>query len=188
MKKLSIFLISLMLLTFSNSASSGFFGDIFKELFGDSKNPADFLQNRDKVNNIICKVEYTQLDLTTGLEKTVEYNYRYNVNNIARKDDIMYLSAQDLTDEMNIWINESTNNIITNMTIINCKERREYSSKFFVWHREQRWSEYKGCPSEFNVELIDLLDRPKQRGYNVNIDRLTKDYEDGCKNYESMWK
>jgi hypothetical protein len=74
------------------------------------------------------------------------------------------------------------------MTIINCKERRYYINKFVAFINEQRWSEYKGCPSEFNVELIDLLDRPTQRGYNVNIDRLIKNYDDGCKNYNSIWE
>jgi hypothetical protein len=182
MKKLTTFLISLTLLTFNNSATAGFFGDIFKGFFEDKK-PSEVFQNRSDVNNVRCKVEYTQLDLTTGLEKTAKHTYRYNTNNIARETNIMYLSAQDLTDEMNIWLNESKNNIITNMTIINCKERREYSSKFYPWLNEQRWGEYKGCKDKYNVELINWLERPNQWGYNVHKARLIKDYADGCKNY-----
>jgi hypothetical protein len=176
-----------MLLTFSNTAFAGFFGDIFEELFGGGfKEPTTAA--RGDINNIRCKVEYTQLDLATGLEKRIEHTDQYVIVEMPKGYDILYLSTQDLADKINIWLNESENNVISNMTIINCKERRYYINKFVAFINEQRWSEYKGCPDEFNVELIDLLDRPTQRGYNVNIDRLTKNYEDGCKNYESMWK
>jgi hypothetical protein len=47
----------------------------------------------------------------------------------------MYLTAQDLTDKINIWLNESTNNIITNLTIINCEERK-FLFSIAVWKSE----------------------------------------------------
>jgi hypothetical protein len=182
MKKiLTTFLISLTLLTFSNTAFGGFFGDIFKDIFGDFKKTST--TERGGVNNVRCMVEYTQLDLATGLEKNVMITYRYNVNNMARETNVMDLSAQDLTDEINIWLNESPNNVIADMTIINCKERRKYTNKFIPWIGGQSWGEYKGCADEYNIKLIDWLERPKQWGFNVHKDRLIKDYEDGCKNY-----
>jgi hypothetical protein len=183
MKKLTMFLILLTILTFSNTASAGFFGDIFKELFGE-EHP---LEERGGVNNVRCKVEYTQLDLATGLEKNVKHTAQYEPIEISTQDDILHLSAQDLTDKINIWLNESKNNVISNMTIINCKERRLYVSKIIFFLTEQRWGKYKSCPDEFNIQLIDWLEHSKQWGYNVNKARLIKDYEDGCKNYISQF-
>jgi hypothetical protein len=179
MKKLTTFLILLTILTFSNTASASFFGDIFKELFGE-EHPTE---EHGGVNNVRCKVEYTQLDLATGLEKTVKHTDQYRLIDMMAGADVLYSLSQDLTDKINIWLKESKNNIITNMTIINCKERRIYVSKILFFLTEQRWSEYKGCPDEYNIELMSLLDRPKQWGYNVNKERLIKDYEEGCKNY-----
>jgi hypothetical protein len=179
MKKISTTF--LILFIFSNTTSAGFFGDIFKDFFGDFKKPS--LTSKGDVNNVRCKVEYTQLDLTTGLEKIIKHTAQYKVPHIARETNILYLSAQDLTEKINNWLNESPNNIITDLTIINCKESRIYIHKLFIFINEERWGEYKGCEDEHNIKLIDFLDRPKQWGYNVHKERLIKDYEDGCKNY-----
>jgi hypothetical protein len=185
MKKiLTTFLISLTLLTFSNSASAGFFGDIFKDFFGDFKKPST--TERGGVNNVRCMVEYTQLDLSTGLEKTVKHTAQYLIIALAKETNTLYLTAQDLTDKINIWLNESPNNFITNLTIINCKERRLYVSKI-SYAKEQRWSKYKGCEYEHNIKLIDFLEHPKQWGYNVHKDRLIRDYGDGCKDYKYLF-
>jgi hypothetical protein len=186
MKKIStIFLISLTLLTFSNSVFAGFFGDIFKDFFGDFKKPS--LVRKGDVNNVRCMVEYTQLDLSTGIEKNVKHTAQYDLILLSRETNVLYLTAQDLTDKINIWLNENKRNFISNMTIINCKERRLYSSKILSWNSENRWGEYKGCPDEFNIKLIDFLERPKQWGYNVHKERLIRDYEDGCRDYELFY-
>jgi hypothetical protein len=183
MKKLTIFLISLMLLTFNNNASASFFGDIFKDLFGDTWKPNDFLENSNSVNNVRCKIEYTQLDLATGLEKNVKYTAQYSVDDIAKGTDVLYLLSQDLTDKINIWLNESENNVISDMTIINCKERKFNVNQLAVWKSKMSWGEYKGCADEFNVRLVDWLEHHNQWGFNVHKERLIKDYEDGCVNY-----
>jgi hypothetical protein len=179
MKKLTMFLILLTILTFSNTASAGFFGDIFKELFGE-EHP---LEERGGVNNVRCKVEYTQLDLATGLEKNVKHTTQFEVRYIAKDTNIIYLTTQDFTDKINDWLDESKNNVVSNMTGINCKEKRFYTNQTSVWKSKQRWEEYKSCEDKYNVELINLLERHKQWGYNVHIERLIKDYEVGCKNY-----
>jgi hypothetical protein len=182
MKKISIFLISLTLLTFSNTASASFFKDVFKVLFGDIKKPSDIIGRTGGINAVRCKIEYTQLDLATGLEKNVKYSNRYNVRNLATGTSTLYLSAQDLTDEINVWLDESANNVITDLTIINCQEMRFFVS-VDVWKSEERWEEYKGCEDKYNVELINLLNHPNLWGYIVHKERLIKDYKDGCKNY-----
>jgi hypothetical protein len=176
-----------MLLTFSNITSASFFGNLFKELFGELDD-SRFSEKRGEVNNVRCKVEYTQLDLATGIEKNVKHTDQYVIIDISEGDDILYSAAQDITDKINIWLNKSKNNVITNLTIINCKERYLYMNQTDILSSEQRWGEYKGCADEFNIKLIDFLDRPKQWGYNVNKARLIKDYEDGCKNYNSRWR
>jgi hypothetical protein len=187
MKKLAIFLISLTLLTANNNAYAGFFGDVFEVVFGKSDEKTSeepWIEGRGMVNNVRCKIKYTQLDLATGLEENVEYTDQYDLSNMTKNEDVMSLSAQDLTDKLNNWLNKSPNNVITDLTIISCKERRLYTSKFFFWHNEYRWSEYKSCADEFNVELINLLKHPNQWGYKVHKERLIKEYEDGCVNYE----
>jgi hypothetical protein len=82
---------------------------------------------------------------------------------------------------MNTWLNESPNNIITNMTTINCKSRRLYFNGAGLKMVENRWGEYKSCDDEAN-NLIDWLESPKQWGYNVHKERLIKDYEEGFAN------
>jgi hypothetical protein len=183
MKKLTTtFLISLMLLTFNNSAFGGFFGDLSKFFFGDDvvKKPSLFYEGIS--TNVRCKVEYTQLDLATGIEKTVKHTNQSVLVGMTEYSLLEFL-IQDLTDKINIWLNESKKHIISNMTIINCKDRILYANKTKFWDSKELWGEYKGCPDEFNAKIIDLLDRPKQLGYNVHNDRLIRDYEDGCKDY-----
>jgi hypothetical protein len=46
-----------------------FFGDLFKNPFGDTKKPTDIIGRSGGANNVRCMVEYTQLDLATGLKK-----------------------------------------------------------------------------------------------------------------------
>jgi hypothetical protein len=141
-----------------------------------------FKPKRGGVNNFRCKVECTQLDLSTGLEKKVKYTEQIHKIEFAAGNSLLYLMSQYLTNKINIWLNESKRNFITDLTVINCKERRLYVSKI-SFSNEQRWSKYKGCEYEYNIKLIDFLDRPKQWGYNVHKERLIKDYEEGCKNY-----
>jgi hypothetical protein len=192
---LTIFLISLTLLTFNNNAYAGFFGDVYsffgKLVFGNGgnklKKPTDVLGSGDIVSTVRCMVEYTQLDLTTGLEKNVKHTEEYNIRSLEKGTYTTYLMAQDITDKINIWLNENPNNIITNMTIINCQEMRFFVS-VDVWKSEERWGEYKGCKDKHNVELINLLKHPNQWGFNVNKERLIKDYEEGCKDYTQSGK
>jgi hypothetical protein len=181
MKK--IFLILFILLTFNNSAFAGFFGDIFKDIFG--KNDESFFgENHGDVNSIRCKVEYTQLDLSTGIEKTVKHTIQHETKFLADIENTCYLSTQYATDKINNWLNKNKNNIIVDLSVINCKSRRLYSNKTRLLNVvENRWDEYKSCDDGFNTYLIDWLESPKQWGYNVNKERLIRDYEEGFENF-----
>jgi hypothetical protein len=185
MKKiLTTFLISLTLLTFSNTASASFFGDIFKDIFGDFGEPADKNPFGEKHGDVIearCKVEYTQLDLATGLEKNIKYTADQETMYTARGSNTMYLATQDLTDKVNNWLDENPNNIIVNMTGINCKEKNAIIPVFNVARVGASWGEYKSCEDKYNIEFMNLLDYPNRWGYNVNIERLIKDYDEGCR-------
>jgi hypothetical protein len=183
MKKIIIFLF--IVLTFNNTASGGFFGDVLELFFGNSfKEPSDsFLGVGSNVKDVRCKVEYTQLNLATGLEKTVKHTAQYEVLYIANGDNLMYLSAQDLTKNINIWLNENKNNVVADMTGINCKGGVQNFNIKYMLHPKVIWKEYKSCEDKYNVDLMNLLDLPEQWGYNVHIDRLIKDYDEGCKNY-----
>jgi hypothetical protein len=183
---ITIFLISLTFLTFSNTASGGFFGDVFEAFFGDTftggsnKVFPSTTYSMEEPTNVRCKIEYTQLDLNTGIEKYVKYTVQQEIKYIARGSNSMYLSTQDLTDKLNDWMKESKENIIVSMTGINCKDRTVLFLAVNPLLIGQYWGEYKSCEDKYNVELMNLLDYPDQWGYNVHKDRLIKEHEEGC--------
>jgi hypothetical protein len=91
MKKLTtIFLISIMLLTFSNITSASFFGDIFKDIFGEL-DKGHWSEKRGNAIEARCKVEYTQLDLATGIEKNVKHTAQYIFIEMSKVEDVMTL-------------------------------------------------------------------------------------------------
>jgi hypothetical protein len=157
----------LILLILNNSVSASFFGDIYREAKSTYK---EYFEVR-------CKVEYTQLDLTTGLEKVVKNTVQFVLNHSPKNIDYCYTATQDLTEKINEWLNESPNNVITNSTIILCKEKVRNVSKWVFFKSDKYWEEYKNCNDETNTKLIDWIERPKQQGFNVHKERLIKDYE-----------
>jgi hypothetical protein len=168
MKKLTTrFLILFILLILNNSVSASFFGDIYREAKSTYK----------EYHQIRCKVEYTQLDLATGLEKVVKNTVQFVLKHSPKNIDYCYTATQDLTDKINKWLNESPNNIITNSTIILCKEKVRNISKWVLFRSDKYWEEYKNCNDEYNIKLIDLIDYPRQQGFNMHKERLIKDYE-----------
>jgi hypothetical protein len=180
MKKLLITF--LILFSFSNNVFAFSFGDFFKDFFGIEK-PAETLEKSTDANNVRCKVEYTQLDLNTGIEKSIKHTSQLYIDYLPNGGNVCYLVTQDLSDKINIWMKESENNVVANMTVVNCKERSFYISRVFFWESEDRWGEYKSCDDEFNMQLVDWIERPEQLGFNVNKARLIRDYEEGFKNY-----
>jgi hypothetical protein len=164
MKKLTRFLILFILLFFSNYASASFFGDIFREITSTYK---EYFEIR-------CKVQYTQLNLTTGLEKVVKNTVQFPLSHSPKNTDYCYIATQDIIEKINEWLNESPNNIITNSTIVLCKEKVRNVSKWVYFKSDKYWEEYKSCKDEINIKLIDWIEHPKQQGFNVHKERLIK--------------
>jgi hypothetical protein len=164
MKKLIRLFILFTLLILSNYTSASFFGDIFRELKSTHK---EYFEIR-------CKVEYTQLNLTTGLEKVVEDTTQFSLSHSPINTDYCYIATQDLIQKINIWLNESQNNIIANSTIVLCKEKVRDVSQWVYFKSDKYWREYKNCKDETNVKLIDWIEHPKQQGFNVHKERLIK--------------
>jgi hypothetical protein len=107
-KPLKIFLISFTLLTFSNTAYGGFFGDIIKDIFGEP-DESPFAEKRGGVDNVRCMVEYTKLDLITGAEKTIKITTQINILEF----DIVSLMTQairNLADKITKLVNASKHN------------------------------------------------------------------------------
>ncbi len=201
----NLFLI-LIILTLNNSASAGFFGDVFKELFGDVEKPPKSIYKPDeeykqRVDNVRCKVEYTKLDLITGAEEEVKVTTQIYILG-SYMVSLMTKAIRRLADKITYVVNDSKHNAIVNITEVSCKDRRPYLYLMQPIKNEYRWSEYKICEDELNEYLVYLLDDSSKKeyvdnsveqynvskGYNVHKDRLIKDYkeldyEKYCKDY-----
>jgi hypothetical protein len=114
-----------------------------------------------------CKLEYTQLDLSTGLHKITKITTEFKTDNSneGNQEKLCSKSAPRLTSKMNDWVDEDNNNIVVNLTVLFCKER---SNTMFFWHD---WSRYEKCYIT-NDLTIDELRRPNKVGYNVNDSRV----------------
>jgi hypothetical protein len=161
MKKLIRFLILSTLLVLSNYASASFFGDILREIQSTYK----------EYYEIRCKIEYTQLDLNTGLEKVIKHTIQFELDP-QENLDYCYIATQDLVEKINKWLNESSNNVITNSTVALCKEKIRNISKWTYVKSDKYWEEYKSCKNEISVKIIDWIEHPKQQGFNVHKERL----------------
>jgi hypothetical protein len=149
-----ILLISLM---FSNTASAGLFG-----IDG-------FLSDSDAR----CRLEYTQLDLRTGVQKiavmTTQFDDRGN-------QEICEKCATNMANKMSNWVEDSNSHIIVNLTKMSYK-RRENS--FVLWHT---WDDYKLCnrtsvtePFRYSDIIVRSLRDHNKIGYNVNRSRILED-------------
>jgi hypothetical protein len=172
MRKLtSIFLILLTGLIFNNNAFAFNLSNIF---FKEDK----------RTTNIRCKVEYTRLDLITGIETFKKHTAQFDLDRMskgAKEQDICHFSIQYLAVKINDWLEKSYNNIIVNMTINNCKKKISDIPAWKIWSNGGVWGEYKSCQDEFNIELFDEISNLKQRGFNMHKSRLIKDYEEEFK-------
>jgi hypothetical protein len=190
MKKLTRFLILFILLIFSNYSSASFFGDIFREIISTHKEYFKIKSTHKEYFAIRCKVEYTQLDLTTGLEKVIKNTIQFELEPIENLD-YCYIATQDFVEKINEWLNESPNNIITNSTIILCKEKVRNVSQWVYFKSDKYWEEYKSCKDEINVKIIDWIEHPKQQGFNIHKERLinntNKEFEQKTEYETNFW-
>jgi hypothetical protein len=162
----------LIILTFSNYVFAFSLGNIF-------------VKEEKRTSNIRCKVEYTRLNLITGIETFKKHTAQFDLDRMskeAKEQDICHFSIQYLAVKINEWLNKSRINIIVNMTINNCKKKITDVPIWKVWSSGGGiWGKYKSCPDEFNIELFNEIEN-KQWGFNVHKDRLIKDYEEEFKN------
>jgi hypothetical protein len=153
-------LILLTGLTYSNIAFAGLFG--FDGFF-----------NGERAR---CKIEYTRLDLSTGLQKFVKITTQLNNTEDDNGNEICDRCTPNLANKMNDWM-DNNNNIIVNLTNVFYKQRE---TSLGLWHD---WSDYRVCSMpiigsfDFTKNLIALLDQNKI-GYNVNKNRVLEDEDE----------
>jgi hypothetical protein len=144
-----ILLIGLM---FSNTASAGFLG-----LDG-------FFDNTDAR----CRLEYTQLDLRTGVQKIVVMTTQFdNGNNVCER------CAANMANKMSDWVDDSNSNVIVNLTKMSHKSR----TTVIFWHN---WTDYELCtsiddPLIYTNTIVKSLRDHNKIGYNVNRSRILED-------------
>jgi hypothetical protein len=117
-----------------------------------------------------CTLEYTQLDLITGVEKTIKHTTQFDLRN---HNDACLESANNLAFKINDWMRKDKNNVISNLTILYCKARTKN------WFSSD-WSSYKACSAENNEATVGYLNwfnryygrGANQQGYNVHKQRL----------------
>jgi hypothetical protein len=129
-----------------------------------------------------CKVEYTRLNLVTGVETRKKHTYQgkdWVAENDEGKDDNDWgddyehncgTYFEHLASKIDSWLLDDRKNIIVDMSAMYCKTRTDdgiFSNK---------WSKYKQCHAVFSQGLIDTIIEPRyfedQRGYNAHKDRL----------------
>jgi hypothetical protein len=140
--------------------------------------------SNDGIYAVRCKIEFTRLDLATGLEKEIKYTSEIDL------DETDYYGTTDansqaLAKQINKWLNDDYKYILSNMKRLSCKVGYRYIHYLWKWIRETRWKEYKKCDNKDNDQFISYLDNSDTRiGYNVNSKRLIQyDYEDYCDTY-----
>jgi hypothetical protein len=134
-----------------------------------------------------CKVEYTQLNLNTGLEVVVKDIVGFDISFVPEEVVYCYSATQDFAEKINEWLSESDTNIVANATVTNCKTKTIWKNEDWeVWNfydrnsgerYEATWDKYRGCEDEISKNLVEWIEHPKQQGFNVHKDRLIKDYE-----------
>jgi hypothetical protein len=119
-------------------------------------------------DKIRCKVEYTRLNLVTGVETIKKHTHQ---NNDGEDGGDCGMHVPNLSDKIENWLLESRHNIIVSISALYCKKRTDdgiFSNK---------WSKYKQCDifdsqsilrwaTELKADLIN------QKGYNAHEDRL----------------
>jgi hypothetical protein len=178
-KLLTTFLILFTLLTFSNSAFAFSFGDFFKDVADMAKKALGVNEEELEKAYEKCKIEYTQLNLNTGIENNIKYTAQFKFKYAPIGYDGCYLATQDFAEKINEWLSENNKNVIANITVVSCKTmsvwKKDWPPINFASNRyEYRWTDYKSCENETNVKLIDWIEYPKQQGFNVHKERLTE--------------
>jgi hypothetical protein len=115
-----------------------------------------------------CKVEYTRLNLVTGIETHKKHTSQYYDENSLKGNCSMY--AIYLSDKIEDWLFESRHNIIADMSFMYCKTRTDDGIFSNVW------SKYEQCSASDSAEILKSAESfthiKEQRGYNAHELRL----------------
>jgi hypothetical protein len=158
---MKIFLIIFIALAFNNTAFAIIPSDIYPDQFR-------------------CKVTYTQLDLITGVEKTIKITAQKKfIEHILKGEEyegelgtMCINGAIHLSWKISDWAGISKTNAVKDVTVVHCKKRTE------SWFNNT-WSKYKLCAIEYNQEIVSYLiysfgykDYNFTLGYNIHNDRV----------------
>jgi hypothetical protein len=119
-------------------------------------------------DQVRCRVEYTRLDLVTGIETRKKHTYQdKDWRNYPGQNCAIY--AVELADKIEDWILESKHNIIVDMSAMYCKTRTDDGIFSNVW------TKYKQCDISDSSWLLfqaTNLSSYNQKGYNAHKLRL----------------
>jgi hypothetical protein len=144
MKKLLTLLTLFITLTFSNSTFA-----------------LDWFLDSDQAR---CNITYTKSNLNNDFQKdkylTTQFDLAYNPDGGWIVADPCYRGGKKLAAKMNKWMKKSTDNIISNFVLTNCKRKTEdiFSSS---------WSKYEVCDNLYHDLIVNkLLKYPNQWSYH----------------------
>jgi hypothetical protein len=93
-----------------------------------------------------CKIEYTQLNLNTGIETVYKITTQFKSEEKQCSD-----GSGKLAKKLVKWVKKSDTNIIVNLnTVVSCKIREEQI--FFA-----EWSKYRECKEKYYQKVIDYI-------------------------------
>jgi hypothetical protein len=124
-------------------------------------------------DNARCKVNYTRLNLITGVEENIKHTVQYtDRDSLDRNCGDSYII---LADKIIDWIKKSKINIVANVTAISCKKRTDDGIFSNVW------SDYKICGGNHSMMLIFrvAIRHPDQIGYEFDKCRFIGITENG---------
>jgi hypothetical protein len=124
-----------------------------------------------------CKVSYTQLNLITGIEIVKKHTtQRDDTDNF---DENCSDAVIKLRKKITKWLEKSTKNIVSNITVMYCKSR----SKDGIFSDE--WSSYKKCHIGYSQSIAFSVNskNKNQMGYNAHPCRLLETTQEDLDTY-----
>jgi hypothetical protein len=113
-------------------------------------------------DNARCKVNYTQLNLITGVETNIKHTVQYT------DQDSLDANCNDgswyLSDKIEKWMKKSRLNIVADLSVMYCKTRTDDGIFSNVW------SAYKQCYLGYSQLISDFISGsyPNQMGYEAH--------------------
>jgi hypothetical protein len=112
-------------------------------------------------DNARCKVNYTRLNLITGIETNIKITTQY-----TDRDSLEHNcndGSWDLSDKIEDWMKKSRLNIVADLSVMYCKTRTDDGIFSNVW------SDYKQCSTAYSKIVSGFISGryPNQMGYEA---------------------